>query len=217
MKEKAKSLPKMKEGPDGAPLYEYGPYQDEEGRWHCGARTKTGLPCKAFIKGDRPCPRHRKEKQRSKGKGVGRRLVTGRYSKYLEETLKDRYEDFLQDKDLLDLRHEIALLRAAISSEAEIPLRTLTHSMDVIGRLVDRIIQAEERRQYYIHIERLQVLQTNIVNTILSFLKRCPHCGEALDDLRFQLADELERIRLLEPIAEMEERKSRETTTNRES
>jgi len=209
MEERAKSKkpPKIKEGPNGAPLYEYGPYQDEEGRWHCGRRTKTGLPCKAFIKGDRPCPRHRKEKQRKKGRGVGRRPKDGRYSKYLEETLKDRYEDFLQDKDLLNLRDEIALLRAAISSEKEVPLRTLTHSMDVIGRLVDRIIQAEERRQYYIHIERLQVLQTNIVNTILSFLKRCPHCGEALDDLRFRLADELERIRLLEPIVGVKEEK----------
>jgi hypothetical protein len=112
--------------------------------------------------------------------------------------LDEAYREFLADKDLLDLRSEVALLRAKLAENPDAPLRTIILAVDSIGRLVDKIASFEQEQRYYIHISRLQVLQTNVAQLVLSVLSRCPHCGESLEDLRTELAEKLASIKLIE-------------------
>jgi len=186
---------KPRKGADGGIRYSYKPYLDEQGNWHCGARKKTGKPCETITKGPWKCPAHRRCSSKRR---PGAPPKHGRYSKYLTETLDKVYREFLADKDLLDLRPEVALLRAKLAENPDAPLRTVILAVDSIGRLVDKIISFEQEQKYYVHISRLQVLQTNVAQLVLSVLSRCPHCGQSLEDLRTELAEKLANIKLIE-------------------
>jgi len=184
-----------RKGVDGGIRYDYKPFQDEKGNWHCGARTKVGKPCEIQTGGPWKCGRHKRSSSRGK---AGRPPKHGRYSKFLKKTLDEAYQEFLADKDLLDLRSEVALLRARLAENPDAPLRTVILAVDTIGRLVDRIISFEQERRFYIHISRLQVLQTNVAQLVLSVLNQCPHCGKSLEVLRTELAEKLASIKLIE-------------------
>ena len=46
---------------------------------------------------------------------TGRPVLHGKYSKYLNNTVQKKHEEFLKDKDLKDLTEEVTLLRAAMA------------------------------------------------------------------------------------------------------
>ena len=118
--------------------------------------------------------------------------MTGRYSKYLEETLADKYEIFVSDENLLDLRDEIALLRAKAMEDPGASLRTISAAMDTIGRLVTKVVEREEGLKVRISIDRIEV----IVNLLAAIIHEelsggCPACGAELTRVQSRLAERL--------------------------
>jgi len=193
--ERISTGPPTRKGADGKEKWTFEPYQDETGRWICGARTRKGRPCKHdSVKPGGRCRGHGGEARNV----YQRRLKHGRYSKFLTDTIKDKYEQFLHDEDLLDLRDEIAMLRARIAEQPDLPLKSLLATTEVIGRLVDKMIAREASQKFFIHVSRLQILQANLVHTIVKTLDVCPHCLKPLDSLREELASAISAIPLLE-------------------
>lgn len=78
----------------------------------CGAKTRSGEPCKGKAMPNSRCRMHG-------GKSpVGMAVNTfkdGRYSKYLPTRLNERYQEARTDPDLLALREDIALVDSRLS------------------------------------------------------------------------------------------------------
>lgn len=88
----------------------------------CGAKTRSGEPCKRPAMANGRCYTHG---GKSLAGIASPSFKTGRYSRYMPKRLLDRYEAAISDKELLVLRDEIALvevrvtdLLAALSPEA---------------------------------------------------------------------------------------------------
>lgn len=84
----------------------------------CGCPTRKGTPCSnpAVIGGNGRCRMHNGKA----AKGVAApNFKTGRYSKYLPKDLMERYNSSIDDPELLNLRHDIALLDARLSQLLE--------------------------------------------------------------------------------------------------
>ena len=168
-------------------VYTYDPYVDKDGVLRCGAQSTMGRPCRAAVteSGRSRCRMHI-------GRSKGRPLVSGRYSKYLVDTLADRYKDFAEDKDLLDLRDEIALLRAKAMEDPDASLRTMSTAMDTIGRLVSKVVEREEGLRVRISVDRIEVVVNLLTAIVVEELSGgCPHCGGDLSQVRSRLAERL--------------------------
>lgn len=82
----------------------------------CGAKTRSGKPCQNAPMANGRCRMH----GGATPKGVASpAFKTGRYSRYLPERLMERYQDALHDEDLLNLRHEVALVDTRIADLLE--------------------------------------------------------------------------------------------------
>jgi len=168
-------------------VYTYDPYVDKDGILRCGASTTMGRPCKARVTDSR-----RNRCRVHIGTSKGGPLVTGRYSKYLEDTLADRYKEFIEDKDLLDLRDEISLLRAKAMEDPDASLRTMSAAMDTIGRLVSKVVEREEGLKVRISIDRIEVIVNLLTAIIIEELSGgCPICGGELTKVQCRLAERL--------------------------
>jgi len=168
-------------------VYTYDPYLDRDGMLRCGAQSTMGRPCRAVVteSGRSRCRMHI-------GNSKGRPLVSGRYSKYLEDTLADKYREFTEDKDLLDLRDEIALLRAKAMEDPDASLRTMSAAMDTIGRLVSKVVEREEGLRVRISVDRIEVIVNLLTAIVVEELGGgCPHCGGALTQVQSRLAERL--------------------------
>ncbi|HEV2130531.1 MAG TPA: HGGxSTG domain-containing protein [Longimicrobiaceae bacterium] len=83
----------------------------------CGARTRTGEPCRAYVvKGRTRCRMHGGRTPRGHALPQTRH---GRYSRDLPTQLALRVQEAAQDPELLELRDEIALVDARISQLLE--------------------------------------------------------------------------------------------------
>lgn len=91
--------------------------QTERSHAICGAKTRSGAPCKnPPVTGRERCRMH----GGSQPRGLARHNTThGRYSKHLPTRLGERYEAALKDPDLLALRDEIAITDARIQELLE--------------------------------------------------------------------------------------------------
>jgi len=168
-------------------VYTYDPYLDKDGILRCGANTTMGRPCKVRVT-DFTRNRCRVHIGTSKGGP----LVTGRYSKYLEDSLADKYAEFTNDENLLDLRDEIALLRAKAMEDPEASLRTMSATMDTIGRLVSKVVEREEGLKVRISIDRIEVIVNLLTAIIIEELSGgCPICGGELTKVQSRLAERL--------------------------
>lgn len=79
----------------------------------CGAKTRAGTPCrKSPMKGKKRCRNHGGA---TPGGPLSVHFKTGRYSKYLPEYLKERYEESLKDPELLSLNQELAAVDSRIN------------------------------------------------------------------------------------------------------
>lgn len=78
----------------------------------CGAKTRSGAPCRAPAMANGRCYVHGGKTPRGPASPHFR---TGRYSKYLPKGLMDLYETARQDTELVVLRDEIALMDARIA------------------------------------------------------------------------------------------------------
>lgn len=86
------------------------------GRAICGAKTRSGAPCQSPPMQNGRCRMHG---GKSPGGIASPALKHGRYSQYLPERLMDRYQKALNDKDMLNLRHEVALVDTRIADLLE--------------------------------------------------------------------------------------------------
>lgn len=84
----------------------------------CGAKTRSGKPCQAYAMANGRCRMHGGS---SKVGITSGRFEHGRYSKHLPTRLAARYEEAAQDSELLNLRHDIALVESRL--------------VDVLGRV----------------------------------------------------------------------------------
>ena len=168
-------------------VFTFDPYVDDKGILRCGAKTTSGIPCR--IRGlesrRRRCRLHR-------GTSKGRTLVTGKYSKYLEDSLGERYEEFINDEDLLDLRDEIALLRAKVMEDPGESIGTISKALDTIGRLVSKVVEREEGLKLTISVGRVEVIVNLLAGIIMEELGGgCPHCGGDLNRIQSALSERL--------------------------
>jgi len=174
-------------------VYTFEPYENEKGQLICGARTRQGIPCtRPALAGDRRCRAH------THRESYKAHLKDGKYSKYLDEPLKDKFDEFVTDPELTDLSSEVALLRARLASEPDAPLRLVADVCDRIGKLVERMTRREEGMKVTITVDRLMVMVNAISGVIKTELRRCPHCGQPLTPLQERIARQIASLRLFE-------------------
>jgi hypothetical protein len=78
----------------------------------CGAKTRSGQPCRSAPMANGRCRMHGGTSLAGLASPT---LKTGRYSRYLPERLSERYQESLADGELLALREEIALTDARLA------------------------------------------------------------------------------------------------------
>ena len=90
---------------------ENGTYRDDQGRALCGARTKSGKPCKHFQMDNGRCRLH----GGLTPSGVfSPHFKHGRYSAYLPGGIDALYKEAMQDPEIINVRPDIALLDTRI-------------------------------------------------------------------------------------------------------
>lgn len=96
------------------PPLEYGkPYFLPDGRRVCGARTSAGTPCmKPPTRGRNRCRMHFGHIKRGSDHHA---FKHGKYSQLMPGDLAKKYDEALQDGELLSLRSEVALLDARLA------------------------------------------------------------------------------------------------------
>ena len=141
------------------------------------------------------------------GKG-GAPIKHGMYSNHLSEIYSDRYEEFRNDPNILELKDEIALMRVsmvhihdiidmlhkrrkkkdAISDnvlEKEIEyMERFSDVIEKIGRMVEKARKAGEG---LLNIESLHQCMTQIAYLININIGMCPHCHKSLDNMKKDL------------------------------
>ncbi len=86
--------------------------KESHARAICGAKTRSGHPCKNAPMANGRCRMHGGKQPH----GIARSNTKhGRYSKYLPGRLLERYQESLVDSELLALREEISIVDARIS------------------------------------------------------------------------------------------------------
>jgi len=103
----------------------------------CKAKARsTGKRCRRHaVNGYKVCQVHGAGSVH-KGRPGGRPIVSGRYSKYLPNRLLARYQEAANDKNLLSLHHEIAVVEARIT---DIMIRVDTGEAGTHWQLVNGI------------------------------------------------------------------------------
>lgn len=82
----------------------------------CGAKTRTGAPCKAAAMPNGRCRLHG---GKSPGGIASATFKTGLYSRYLPTRLKGAYEEGLANPKLLELKEQVALVDARIVEQLQ--------------------------------------------------------------------------------------------------
>lgn len=120
----------------------------------CGAKTRSGEPCKGKPMLNGRCRMH----GGSTPSGIALpQTKTGRYSKYLPDNIRDRYHQALGDNELISLRDEIALVEVQIVATLEAQTKPDAPPEDIIGaraRLYDLI----EQRRRLVETERKRLV-----------------------------------------------------------
>ncbi len=102
---------------DSPEVEQKGPLKPFHCGWNDGPKSRrTGLPCRAMAKANGRCRFHGGNALRG---GASARYKHGGYSKYLPKGLGRRYEEALNDPDLLSAREELALLRTRLGQLTE--------------------------------------------------------------------------------------------------
>lgn len=110
----------------------------------CGARARTtGKPCKNWAMPNGRCRMHG---GKSPGGIASPSFKHGRYSKYLPGRFIERYAEAAQDKDLLSLRDDIALMDVRL-----VDLLLQLHTGES-GQLWQEVIEAKRRLDHAILI-----------------------------------------------------------------
>lgn len=110
----------------------------------CGAKTRSGKPCAQKAMENGRCRMHG-------GKSTGAPIKHGRYSKFLPTRLAAKYEEALQDAELISVREEVAIVQTFIAETIEsIDLDNCEAMWDTLTLLAKDYFDAkkEEDRDY---------------------------------------------------------------------
>jgi len=174
--------------------FTFKPYVDKEGIRRCGARKADGTPCPFPAIADSLSGRCRKHGGRA-GKGL-EKSITGTYSRYLAGSSREIYERMIRDPDYLDLANEIALLRGKVAEKYdELSPTSLAKSLDIIGRLVDRVKLKEAH--LWVHVEQLDLIVGQVAQVVVRNLERCPHCGGSLAEIAKRVSVDFREMKFL--------------------
>jgi len=119
----------------------------------CGAKTRQGTPCQRKSLDNGRCILHGGRNNNDVRETLpdkrppGRPPTHGKYSKYLKDTLFDKISEFENDKMFLDLRSEIAIIRALIAKRLD------EDSIDEAA-FISLTDQAKKLAQVYMAIEK---------------------------------------------------------------
>jgi len=151
------------------------------------------------------------------GKG-GAPIRHGMYSKYLPSLYKERYEEFLKDPNILELKGEVALLRLVtvrinelidelkerrdekgvghtdsnLKDEIEL-IERLGDSAEKIARVVEKARKAGEGM---LTIEGLQQCLTQIAYLININIAFCPKCGVDLTPVKAEVFEAFKELKV---------------------
>jgi hypothetical protein len=128
----------------------------------CGAKTRTGQPCKTPAMPNGRCRMHG---GKHPGGVAAARFKDGRHSKYLPARLSSKYAEAMADSALLELRAEVALVDARL---ADVLSRVDTGESGALwASLMDargELIQAKRSGD--------TVSQAKLINQILDLISR---------------------------------------------
>ena len=172
----------------------------------CGAKSKrTGQPCQGRAMDNGRCRMHsgmNKDDKRflpdSKRKPVGAPMKHGRYSKYLKGKLKEKVEDFVNDKDMMNLTDELAQTRAMLSRIIENldkekydqdDVDNFSKLTDQVRKLTEAIIKIEIVKRYAMTPEEVQRIMKAIGGVIFREIKD--------EDLRAKVVIEIDKIKVM--------------------
>jgi len=136
----------------------------------CGAKTRSGAPCKNAAMSNGRCRLHG-------GTSPGRPIIHGRYSIRHRESLHNKMQEFLDDPAPANLMGELAVQRAFLQSFLDkltnqpIDAKTTNHVFDMteaISRLVERITRM--LNQTAVTQMEITFLQATITNLIVKYI-----------------------------------------------
>ena len=137
----------------------------------CGAKTRSGAPCKNAAMSNGRCRMHG-------GTSPGRPIIHGRYSVKHRESLHNKVQEFLEDPAPANLMGELAVQRAflqdfleKLSGDDRIDQKTTNHVFDMteaISRLVERITRM--LNQTAVTQMEITFLQATITNLIVKYI-----------------------------------------------
>lgn len=170
----------------------------------CGAKTKSGKPCQGKAMDNDRCRMHggrnvkdSRELAESTRNVPGRPPKHGKYSKYLKHTLKDKYEDFMSDPDMLSLKDELAQTRALTARFMEKfdedkytidDLESINKLTSEIRKLADTINKIELSRKLALSPEDVRRILALIADIITRFVTD--------EDTRLEIIEEIRKIRV---------------------
>lgn len=149
----------------------------------CGAKTRNGTPCQKPAMTNGRCRLHG---GLTPAGPASPNYKTGKYSKYLPEALRARYEDFVNDPEITKITGEIGLLDTRIAQlsdqvESDVAARTWRElqrlwsrfmfavqsgdadkQVELLSQVDDFIKQRIEQNSVWEDIERLTLSRTKL-------------------------------------------------------
>lgn len=168
----------------------------------CNARKSNGTPCNALaMQGTTVCRVHGGA---AVAKVVERSLKHGGYSRTVPAFLKESYEAYCADPELLKLDKDIALARALfdrylsnweheqrISGDA---MNNLTELLDRLSKLIERRTNVEHKQAYVVTHDKLIIWMTQLASMIQDGIQRyIPDTGQR-DALNSHIRSGVERL-----------------------
>lgn len=167
----------------------------------CGAKTRTGSPCKnAPVTGSKRCRMHGGKTPR----GVALpQTKHGRYSKDMPTRLLARYEEAVTDPELLNLSAEIALTDAMTRDVMESLESVKASEKDEINKHFHRLTNLTEHRRKLVETEqKRRVAMQNMITaeqgglmiaTLLDSVRRNVSDPRAIEAIAADVARDLGR------------------------
>ena len=156
----------------------------EDNRKRCGAKTRSGTPCKSWAMENGRCRMHG-------GTNPGRPIIHGRYSVKHRESLNSKMQEFLSDPAPANLMPELAIQRALLEefldkvTDGPVSAKTTEHIFDMtesISRLVERITRM--LNQTAITQMDIHYLQTILTDLIMKYIDDPSKRVEFMAELR---------------------------------
>lgn len=139
---------------------------------------------------------------------AGMSIKHGKYSKYFKNKFLKMYEYFRRDPKILELKDEVAILRA-LGAEARTFMdsklvrknpKVLFILRDQMSRLADMVGKNIERiykiKSAVISIEAVPIVIKQLVSIIADNLGTCPHCKASLGDTHREMYSKMLTLRL---------------------